>query len=154
MHPWLKNPDGGVRSVDEAVFEIARAHGVEIPDDILLKKVKGNMLPDNTYAQYFGRRGTDPKKMIRWDEFYDKHLDELVVRVSDSVFKSDEAIVAVLSHEMHELNELRRIFEESGGAISMQRLHNLINPGIVKNLHDQAWDVADKLVLAMRKGAK
>jgi hypothetical protein len=55
---------------------------------------------------------------------------------------------------MHELNELRRIFEESGGAISMQRLHNLINPGIVKNLHDQAWDVADKLVLAMRKGVK
>jgi hypothetical protein len=54
MYPWLKNPDGAVRSVDEAV-EIARAHGVEIPDDILLRKVKGKMLPDNTYAQYFGR---------------------------------------------------------------------------------------------------
>jgi hypothetical protein len=142
-----------VRSLDEAV-EIARAHGVEIPDDILLKKVKGKMLPDNAYAQYFGRRGTDSKKMIRWEEFYDKDLDELVVRVSDSVFQSDEAIVAVLSHEMHELNELRRIFEESGGAISMQRLHNLINPGIARNLHDQAWEVADKLVLAMRKGAR
>jgi len=153
MYPWLKNSDGAVRSIDEAV-EIARAHGVEIPDDILLKKVKGKMLPDNAYAQYFGRRGTDAQKMIRWEEFYDKDLDELVVRVSDSVFQSDEAIVAVLSHEMHELNELRRIFEESGGAISMQRLHNLINPGIAKNLHDQAWDVADRLVLAMRKGVK
>jgi hypothetical protein len=153
MYPWLKNPDGAVRSVDEAV-EIARAHGVEISDDILLRKVKGKMLPDNTYAQYFGRRGVDPKKLISWGEFYDKDLDELVVRVSDSVFQSDEAIVAVLSHEMHELNELRRIFDESGGAISMQRLHNLINPGITKNLHDQAWDVADKLVLAMRKGVR
>jgi hypothetical protein len=153
MYPWLKNPDGAVRSVDEAV-EIARAHGVELPDDILLRKVKGKMLPDNTYAQYFGRRGPDPKKMIRWEEFYDKDLDELVVRVSDSVFQSDEAIVAVLSHEMHELNELRRIFEGSGGAISMQRVHNLINPGIAKNLHEQAWDVADKLVLAMRKGVR
>ena len=70
------------------------------------------------------------------------------------MFQSDEAIVAVIAHEMHELNELRRIFEESGGAISMQRLHNLINPGIARNLHDQAWDVADKLVLAMRKGAQ
>jgi hypothetical protein len=153
MYPWFRNPDGAVRSLDEAV-EIARAHGVEIPDDILLKKVKGKMLPDNAYAQYFGRRGTDPKKMIRWEEFYDKDLDELVVRVSDSVFQSDEAIVAVLSHEMHELNELRRIFAESGGTLSMQRLHNLINPGIARNLHDQAWDVADKLVLAMRKGAR
>ena len=112
------------------------------------------MLPDNAYAQYFGRRGADPKKMIRWEEFYDKDLDELVVRVSDSVFQSDEAIVAVLSHEMHELNELRRIFNGSGGAISMQRLHNLINPGIARNLHDQAWGVADKLVLAMRKGVR
>lgn len=153
LYPWLKNPDGAVRSVDEAL-EIARAHGVEIPDDILVRKVKGKMLPDNTYALYFARRGKDAKQMIRWDEFLDKDLDELVVRVSDSVFESDEAIVAVMAHEMHELNELRRIFEESGGAISMQRLHNLINPGIAKNLHDQAWDVADKLVLAMRKGAK
>ena len=112
------------------------------------------MLPDNTYAKYFARVGVDAKKTIRWEEFLDKDLDELVVRVSDSVFESDEAIVAVMAHEMHELNELRRIFEESGGAISMQRLHNLISPGIAKNLHDQAWDVADKLVLMMRKGAK
>jgi hypothetical protein len=92
--------------------------------------------------------------LITWREFYDRDLDELVVRVSDSVFQSDEAIVAVLSHEMHELNELRRILDESDGAISMQRLHNLINPGIARNLHDQAWDVADRLVLAMRKGVK
>jgi hypothetical protein len=55
---------------------------------------------------------------------------------------------------MHELNELRRIFEESGGALSTRKLYNLINPGIPRNLHDQAWDVADRLVLAMRKGAK
>ncbi len=87
-------------------------------------------------------------------EFVDKDLDELVVRISDGVFESDEAIIAVMAHEMHELNELRRIFEESSGAISMQRLHNLINPGIANNLHDQAWDIADKLVLKMRKGAK
>jgi hypothetical protein len=40
MHPWLKNPDGAVRSVDEAV-EIARAHGVEISDDTLIRKLKG-----------------------------------------------------------------------------------------------------------------
>jgi hypothetical protein len=70
------NPDGAVRNIEEAV-EIARAHGVKIPDDILIRRVKGKMLPDYAYAQYFGRRGTDAKKMIRWDEFYDKDLDEL-----------------------------------------------------------------------------
>jgi hypothetical protein len=52
---------------------------------------------------------------------------------------------------MHELNSLRQLFAASGGAMSMQRLHSLINPGIAKNLHDQAWDVADKLILAMRR---
>jgi hypothetical protein len=91
--------------------------------------------------------------MIRWQDFYDNDLDELVVNVSESVFHSDEAIVAIFAHEMHELSNLRRIFAESGGAISAQRLHALINPGIPKNLHDQAWDVADKLVFAMRKAA-
>jgi len=153
MYPWLKNADGAVRSIDEAV-EIARIHGVEIPDDILLKKVRGKMLPDNTYAQYFSHYGTDPNKMVRWEEFYDKHLDGLVVLIKENVFQSDEAIVAILAHEMHELSELRRIFEESGGALSRRKLYNLINPGIARNLHDQAWDVADRLVLAMRKGAK
>jgi hypothetical protein len=149
-YPWLKNPDGAVRTADEAV-EIARKHGVEIPDDVLVRKLKGKHLPDNTYARYFSHRGTDPKKMIRWEDFYDKDLDELVVHVAENVFQSDEAIVAILAHEMHELNNLRRIFAESGGAMNMQRLHALINPGIAKNLHDQAWDVADKLILAMRK---
>lgn len=153
VYPWVKNPDGMVRSVDQAL-EIARVHGIEIPDDILLRKVKGKMLPDNTYALYFQRHGRDPKKLVRWEEFYDKHLDELVVRIDEMVFHSDEAIVAILSHEMHELNELRRIFEEAGGAINMQKLYNLINPGIARNLHDQAWDVADQLVMKMRTGAK
>jgi hypothetical protein len=116
-----------------------------------VRKLKGKHLPDNTYARYFSHRGADPKKMIRWEEFYDKDLDELVVHVAENVFHSDEAIVAILAHEMHELNNLRRLFAESGGSMNMQRLHALINPGITKNLHDQAWDVADKLVFAMRK---
>lgn len=152
-HPWTVNPDGAVRSVDEAV-EIARKHGVVIPDDVLIKKLKGKYLPDNTYARYFSRHGVDPNTRITWDEFYDKGLDELVVSVSDTVFHSDEAIVAILAHEMHELNKLRDLFEASGGAMSMRRLHTLISPGAGRNLHDEAWDVADKLVIGMRKEAK
>jgi hypothetical protein len=77
-----------------------------------------------------------------------------VVHVSEGVFQSDEAIVAIFAHEMYELNNLRRVFAESDGTMSMQRLHALINPGIARNLHDQAWDVADRLVLAMRKASR
>ena len=39
-------------------------------------------------------------------------------------------------------------------AVTATDVHSLINPGIAKNLHDQAWDVADRLVLAMRKGVR
>ncbi len=150
--PWTRNPDGAIRTEAQAL-EIARSHGVIIPDDILLRKIKGKYLPDDTYARYFSKHGSDPNQRINWTEFYDRDLDELVVSVSDKVFESDEAIVAVYAHEMHELNSLRELFEASGGSMSMKRLHDLINPGIAKNLHDQAWDVADKLVAKMRKMA-
>ena len=149
---WTKNPDGSVRSIDEAV-EIARKNGVEIPDDILFKKVKGKYMPDSTKAQYFSYRGADPEKLITWNDFYHRDLDEILVRIEDSVFESDEAIVAVLAHEMHELNNLRRYFEQLGGSMPARKLRLLINPGIKGNLHDEAWDVADKLVAAMRKSA-
>jgi hypothetical protein len=147
---WAKNPDGMVRTVDEAL-EIARRNGVDIADDILLRKVTGKHLPDNTYAKYFGSDTNDPSKLVRWDDFYNKDLDQLLVKVEQSVFQSDEAIVAILGHEMHELNNLRRLFEERGGAMTYRSLHYLISPGIKGNLHDQAWDVADKLVSDMRK---
>jgi hypothetical protein len=147
---WAKNPNGAVRTVDEAV-KIARQHGVHIPDDILLRKVTSKHLPDNTYAKYFGSDTNEPSKLVRWDDFYNQDLDQLLVRVEQTVFQSDEAIVAVLGHEMHEINHLKRLFEESGGAMTYRRLHYLISAGIKGNLHDEAWDVADKLVANMRK---
>jgi hypothetical protein len=147
---WPKNPDGAIRTADEAV-EIARKNGVTIPDDILLKKTSGKFLPDSTYAEYFRVRSTDPGKLISWEDFYNKDLDQLLVRIEHSVFESDEAIVAILGHEMHELNNLRHLFEENGGVMTYRKLHYLINPGIKGNLHDQAWDIADQLVTAMRK---
>jgi hypothetical protein len=149
---WAKNTDGSVRSIDEAI-QVARQNGVMIEDDILLRKVSGKFLPEQTYAEYFRARSNDLNKTIRWTEFFSKELDLLLVRVEQSVFESDEAIVAVLGHEMHELNSLRRIFEEKGGTMTYRQLHYLISPGIKGNLHDQAWDIADQLVLAMRKNS-
>lgn len=58
--------------------------------------------------------------------------------------------MAVIAHEMHELNSLRRLFEEAGGQMRAGRLANLIREGVPGNLHDQAWDVADQLVTQMR----
>jgi hypothetical protein len=147
---WRANSDGAIRTVDDAI-EIARQNGVEIPDDLLFRKAKSKYFPKDTYGQYLSRTGNDPGKVITWNEFYDQDLDQLLVKIEESVFRSDEAIVAVIGHEMHELNHLRKLFEESGGSMTYRRLHYLINPGIKGNLHDQAWDVADELVMRMRR---
>lgn len=69
------------------------------------------------------------------------------------ILQSDESIVAVMAHEMHELNGLRDIFAVRD-TISAEELRRLILPGFKRNLHDHAWDVADELVLKMRSGTR
>ena len=146
-YPWTKNPDGVVRTTAE-VKRIALDHGVEIPADIQIFAVQGKWLPPDSYAQYLGRDFL-PGQRISWSQFYNKY-DNIAVKVSKDILDSDEAIVAVMAHEMHELNGLRKIFEERE-TLPAEELGRLINPGHKGNLHDQAWDVADHVVARMRK---
>jgi uncharacterized Zn-binding protein involved in type VI secretion len=145
---WNKNPGGEVRSIQEAV-DIARRNGVHIPEDIRFARVRQKDLPKDAFAEYaqLGRRGSDD--LVEWPEFYNR-FDQIPVRVSDEILDSDEAIVAVLGHEMHELNGLRKLFDENGGQMPASQLHRAIAPGFKGNLHDEAWDVADDLVNKMR----
>lgn len=153
-YPWRPNPDGAARSIDEAVA-IARAHGVEIPDDITFLPRAGKHFPPKTFAAYFDRTFADARHVLHWDDFYRHAEDDIAVHISTDILSSDEAIVALFAHEMHELNGLRRLFDErDGGGITAGELRRLVNPGNRGNLHYQAWEVADRLVLAMRaKGA-
>jgi len=64
------------------------------------------------------------------------------------ILESDEAIVAVFAHEIHELESLRPMLPEGG--ISIEDFIGHTCPGNPGNLHDQAWDVADALVDRMR----
>jgi hypothetical protein len=90
-----------------------------------------------------------PGQRISWSQFYNKY-DNIAVKVSKDILDSDEAIVAVMAHEMHELNGLRKIFEQRE-TLPAEELGRLINPGHKGNLHDQAWNVADHVVARMRK---
>ena len=147
---WQPNPDGVIRTRDEAVA-LARRHGVEIPEDILFGLVQQEDLPANAFAAYAQLGDTSATKRIYWDEFYNRY-EMIPVRLSRGILNSDEAIVAVIGHEMHELNALRKLFDENGGHMLALDLHRAIVPGRRGNLHDQAWDVADKLVTGMRSG--
>lgn len=143
---WRKNPDGVVRTTEEAV-DLARKWGVEIDDDIRFAAWDPASLPKNTHAEYFSQKLTSGVR-LSWARFLNAR-EELPVKISRDILSSDEAIVAVIAHEMHEINGLRRLFE-SRETIPAEEVYRLINPGIKGNLHDQAWDVADEVVARMR----
>jgi hypothetical protein len=131
---------------------MASEHGIIIPEDIKLVAIDGSSLPKDTFAQYLHLGASSIDEMISWEQFYNR-FEEIPVKLSKDILSSDEAIVAVIGHEMHELNSLRAIFEERGGSIPARELRNLIVPGRPGNLHDHAWDTADQLVKQMRTQA-
>ena len=88
---------------------------------------------------------------ITWNDFYRNVHGKLIIRMRPELLKSDEAFVANLAHELHEIEGLRHLFEESGGSMTLERLHRLIGEGTKGNLHDQAWDVADAAVIRLRE---
>ncbi len=69
-------------------------------------------------------------------------------RIRQDIFTSDEAIVAVIAHEMYELENLHPVLLK--GETSIEQFIGLTCPGNPGNLHDEAWDVADALVERMR----
>jgi hypothetical protein len=115
------NP-GGPRTPAEAVA-LARSRGVEIGDDVLIGLDR--TLPANDLARYGNRvRSTEPvgwkdltgsieppKPGVRTPYWTAEAIEEkttvMVVRLRPDVLESDEAIVAALAHEMHEINFLR-----------------------------------------------
>lgn len=156
------NP-GGPRTLEEAVA-LARSHGVEIGDDILIG-LDSKLLPDE-FARYgndvlttqrVGWKGLTgkvrpPKPGVTPTYWTAEPIEEetavMRVRLRPDVLESDEAILAVLAHEMHEINFLRTRL--SGGAtISGTEYFGLINKD-VGTLHVEAWRVALALVDKMR----
>jgi hypothetical protein len=150
QYPTVKwNPNShGARTIEEAVA-IAKKNGINIPDDILFISDEGTLASD-TFAKYFGAI-KKPGEIIRWKEFYNIH-GKIPVRIREDVLLSDEAILAVFAHEMHELNALREIFSLNRGVITADELYRMISPGLSKNLHDQAWTIADELIIRLRGG--
>ena len=145
----MPNPGGEIRTIDEAV-DLARRNGVHIPEDINFRLVNQDTLPEGALAEYAQLgKPTSAGEMISWERFYNRY-QQIPVRLSRNVLNSDEAIVAVIGHEMHELNKLRELFEQGDGFMRADRLYRAIAPGFKGNLHDQAWDVADELVKTMR----
>jgi hypothetical protein len=156
---WKKNKGGLKRTIEEAVA-IAKRHGVEIPEDVeffeaepgeLEGSLKG-FLAGQRFETARGPRVTEHEDgRIYWRDHYNKDR-KVPFRIHPDVLTSDEAIIGVLQHEMHELSLLREVFMRSktrsmsGTDYALQTAE-----GRPANFHEQAWDEADKIILRMRR---
>jgi HK97 family phage portal protein len=144
---WRPNPNGETRTIEEAV-EIARRNGVRIPKDAEFFIDDRNELDHRTTA-----RGPEVSassgERVAWSDLVHPLTGKVPFRIRPDILKSDEAIVAVIAHESHELRECKKMMRKRG-AISIEEFianHASDNFG---NFHQQAWDVADALVRRMR----
>lgn len=145
--PWAKN-EAGPRTLAEAL-DVVRAQGLEIPDDVRFIIAPAGILQNDVYAQY---GAFVPTKTYEWEELLTGPEDarKVPVKINPSVLESDEAILAVFAHELFEIEGLRACFEQSP-RIAGQMLCNEVCSGRPNNLHDRAWDEADKRVAAFRR---
>ena len=88
---------------------------------------------------------------VYWSDHYNRH-GRIPFRIHPDVFTSDEAIVAVFTHEMYELQEFRKVFMATKKKRMNATDYGIQSaPGRRGNFHDLAWDAADEVVLRMRK---
>jgi len=146
--PWRPNPEGR-RSVEDAVA-LARAWGIVVEDDvrIVASDRTDKTLDDHEDAAYAGFMST---RTYTWDDMLSN--GKIVVKLRSTVLDSDEGIVDVLAHEMHEINALRGMFE-ARHRIPGAELISLTETDRPRNLHDQAWNVAAGVVRRFRGGIK
>ena len=88
----------------------------------------------------FAVSSADPRRLVDTIQFSSRRIGCL----------SDESIVAHLTHELHEVRGLRQAFLDAGGWIIARDLFELIREGKKGNLHDRAWDEANRAVEEMR----
>ncbi len=159
---WKRNQGGLKRTIEEAVA-IAEGHGVEIREDVAFFEVEPGELEGSLKGFFAGRRvetARGPRVTehedgrIDWRDHYNKDR-KVPFRIHPDVSTSDEAIVAVLRHEMHELTLLREVFMQSrtrsmtGTDYAFQTAE-----GRPANFHEQAWDEADKIIQRMRRRSR
>lgn len=147
--PWKPNP-GGPRTIESAIA-FAKKHGIQIPEEVDLIPVPDNMV-QGAYAEYaqLGKMGGAEKVSLK--TLTHKQTGKIPVRIQESVLASDEAILAVFGHEMHEINSLLTLLRVRG-SIPAGEMYNLIN-GQYGTLHLEAVKVGDGLVLELRGATK
>lgn len=155
---WRKNRGGLKRTIEEAV-EIAKRHGVEIPEYVVFFEAEPGDLEGSIKGHFFGGRfetAIGPRvtehgnRRVYWHDHFHRN-GRVPFRIHPDILTSDEAIVAVFQHEMYELSLIEEVCVQSGdGSMDGTDYGIQTSVGLPGNSHDLAWDEADKAVLRMR----
>jgi hypothetical protein len=147
---WRDNPAGQTRTIEEAIA-IARDSGVDIPKDVSFWVDElGDLGPDRTACG--PRVDKADEAIVYWADLVHDRTGNVPFRLWEGILKSDEAIVAVLGHEMYELERLRPLLKS--GKTTIGEFIAMTCPGNPGNLHDRAWEFADRLVAQMREARR
>jgi hypothetical protein len=148
-YEWRPNAGGKRRTIEEAC-DIARRWGVVVPDYVSFAIDKYGWLDENITARtttFKEPAGT----LIHWSSLFHRLTGKIPFLIRRDILDSDEAIVAVVGHEMFELERMRMAFAKNGAPI--ERWLAEAHPDNEGNFHWQAWDYADQLVARMRGDA-
>ncbi len=143
---WRKNSDGA-RSIEEAISSLAE-NDIIMPVDVKLILYE-DLAPD-VLAAYLLSSRCGVETQFQWDTLL---TDEgmVTIKVHPSVFQSDEKIIAVISHELFELDLLRQHLNENGRVPATQIGRLISTTTTTKNFHCLAWKHGDHAVLEFRR---
>jgi hypothetical protein len=136
---------------------------VEIPEDVEFFEADPGELKGSLRGLFSGQRfetarGPDLRPRSDGRMYLRDHYNrdgKIPFQVHPDVLTSDEAIVAVFQHEMYELSLIREVFIQSrDGSMDGTDYGIQTAAGRPGNLHDLAWDEADKVVRQMRRRGK
>jgi hypothetical protein len=142
---WRKNADGEERTISQGI-ELARKWGVAVPDYVSFSVDKWGRLGSDTTAKTTTFREPEGT-IIYWLWLFHRLTGKIPFLVRRDIMFRDEAIVAVIGHEMFELEKLRPYLERGW---SIENLRAETSADYPDNFHCEAWDYADELVRRMR----
>lgn len=158
---WSRNPNNAMRTPADALdllydlnpFDVMKQLDPDLDprayievDDLEFKPMKGVDMEQGVYAKYklLNDQGNG-NKLISMNEIFPPGR-KFGITIRQALFRMDDGLVDIMSHEYFELVKLKNEFLKNGGSLTAQRISGLIetNPavmqkaGMVRNFHTEA----------------
>jgi hypothetical protein len=147
---WRKRPTGPLTLKQALAF--VRSRGVTVPRYLLwcVAEHEGLSLQEcglaGADATYYrtDEQVTNADFRIDWSDLERK--GRIPVWIRAEVLESEDHVLYVFSHEIYEIKQLKRVFLQNKGSLSLRRLSYLIDPENDGAIHADAVNYSDDLV--------